>query len=705
MQTFLKHAPRWVALLSYTVLALVLAYVGAYATLYRVSDVHTLNQRAATVLQGTGYSVSFDADIGRHLFPRPTIVLRNVQLRANQQNAPDLTVAEMKIGIAWQSLWGDAVVEKLVLDQAQGKLYRTNQGKWNVSALMQAKQGDAPLPSFNRILVERSQLGVHYYNQDWTLQDISLQLMPDGDTHRYHLNANIPALFWDAFNVQAAGKLQITPDGLLLPDLAAQFSGKERGYDFAGTLHSAVQVQQEKLLAKQNRIMLDSKHYQTHINTTIEQLLHQQNGEWESKNGAMVLSANPDEWRYQATLKWAQLDWSEQRARSQELNLNLNASSLQQEPITLTAYSDMDWNRASGWSFPKFKLMTLQENPSKPRFVSEWEGSLHIQSPKHWQAQAQGLFDRQPASWVLQRNDANVQGSVNLAKLQLRQYLNPDKEWQLGDWRYPDWLQDNISLNVQVNLDDLELDGASVNNIRSTVQADAERVAIDPMSADVYNGKSAGSLHILNRQPMEWELNQSAQNIEVQPLLQDLFQYSRFSGKGNVDLSLRGQGLHYRDWLPNFSGSLQLDIQDGEWQGINFSQLAKKISGEPQLLANNETPKTPFSHFQLHTKIEQGVSKHQSQATLLRPAATVQGQGEYHFQQNQLDEDLLIVGEGSQTPLPLHIRGKLDEPEISLNYQQMTSGLKTPQEKQQAVSDTLKKQWQWLLQSNQKNKE
>ncbi|MDK4530273.1 AsmA family protein, partial [Kingella kingae] len=308
-------------------------------------------------------------------------------------------------------------------------------------------------------------------------------------------------------------------------------------------------------------------------------------------------------------------------------------------------------------------------------------------------------------SWVLQRNDANVQGSVNLAKLQLRQYLNPDKEWQLGDWRYPDWLQDNISLNVQVNLDDLELDGASVNNIRSTVQADAERVAIDPMSADVYNGKSAGSLHILNRQPMEWELNQSAQNIEVQPLLQDLFQYSRFSGKGNVDLSLRGQGLHYRDWLPNFSGSLQLDIQDGEWQGINFSQLAKKISGEPQLLANNETPKTPFSHFQLHTKIEQGVSKHQSQATLLRPAATVQGQGEYHFQQNQLDEDLLIVGEGSQTPLPLHIRGKLDEPEISLNYQQMTSGLKTPQEKQQAVSDTLKKQWQWLLQSNQKNKE
>ncbi|MDK4539901.1 AsmA family protein, partial [Kingella kingae] len=103
MQTFLKHAPRWVALLSYTALALVLAYVGAYATLYRVSDVHTLNQRAATVLQGTGYSVSFDADIGRHLFPRPTIVLRNVQLRANQQNAPDLTVAEMKIGIAWQS--------------------------------------------------------------------------------------------------------------------------------------------------------------------------------------------------------------------------------------------------------------------------------------------------------------------------------------------------------------------------------------------------------------------------------------------------------------------------------------------------------------------------------------------------------------------------------------------------------------------------
>ena len=247
--------------------------------------------------------------------------------------------------------------------------------------------------------------------------------------------------------------------------------------------------------------------------------------------------------------------------------------------------------------------MTLQENPSKPRFVSEWEGSLHIQSPKHWQAQAQGLFDRQPASWVLQRNDANVQGSVNLAKLQLRQYLNPDKEWQLGDWRYPDWLQDNISLNVQVNLDDLELDGASVNNIRSTVQADAERVAIDPMSADVYNGKSAGSLHILNRQPMEWELNQSAQNIEVQPLLQDLFQHSRFSGKGNVDLSLRGQGLHYRDWLPNFRAVCNWIFGTANGRALIFPSWRKKYRVSRKFWRTTKHPKRRFRIFNCTRKL------------------------------------------------------------------------------------------------------
>ena len=140
MQTFLKHAPRWVALLSYTALALVLAYVGAYATLYRVSMcIRSTNVRQ--LFARHGLFVSLMRTLVGICFRARRLFCEMFSFAPISKNAPDLTVAEMKIGIAWQSLWGNAVVEKLVLDQAQGKLYRTNQGKWNVSALMQAKQG------------------------------------------------------------------------------------------------------------------------------------------------------------------------------------------------------------------------------------------------------------------------------------------------------------------------------------------------------------------------------------------------------------------------------------------------------------------------------------------------------------------------------------------------------------------------------------
>ena len=55
---------------------------------------------------------------------------------------------------------------------------------------------------------------------------------------------------------------------------------------------------------------------------------------------------------------------------------------------------------------------------------------------------------------------------------------------------------------------------------------------------------------------------------------------------------------------------------------------------------------------------------------------------------------------GSDTLLPLKISGSLTRPSFSLDFQRLTEGLNTPQQKEQALRQTLKQQWLWLNQGN-----
>ena len=141
MQTaFWKHAPSWAAKLAYGILSLVLAYLGAYASLYRFANHDVLSQRANSVMQKTGYRVTFDKNIQRSLFPRPTVTIRNARLQT-PQGETDLTIGEVRVGMAWSSIFGQPEIEKLVLNHAEGTVYRTAKNEWNVASWLPQEEG------------------------------------------------------------------------------------------------------------------------------------------------------------------------------------------------------------------------------------------------------------------------------------------------------------------------------------------------------------------------------------------------------------------------------------------------------------------------------------------------------------------------------------------------------------------------------------
>lgn len=693
MQRIWKHVPRWLSIVSYLMLSIVLLYMGGYAAIYRVSDANSLQTRAQKLLQDTGYRLHFNGEIQRHLFPRPTIILNQVRLD-NAAGQADMQVQEMRIGIAWQSLWDTPAIEKLVLEQAQGRLYRLPSGEWNVARLTRGAHGEQ-LPQFQRIQVNNSRLDVKYDAHSMRLENVQLLVFPESNAHRYVLRGESHIADWEQLNLNATGQALVRDGSLHLPDLTLKFNGSEQGYQFTGNLKSAIQWGNTQWVARQTKWTVNSERYQSNISSTIERVEHNEATQQTLlRTVSLLLTAKMGDYSHNATLEMAQSQFDAKRVHSDEVEMKLTSRSLTTAPVILTFNSALDWSLDSGWSLPKFKLLTLQELPNASRFNSEWEGSLHAESWEQWRMDAQGLFDRQPSNVVLQRDDQGLAGSLNLAKLKITPYLRDVALNQL--LTYPTWLGQLPPLNLQLQLDQLELPNVNIDNIRSTVSGDGKRLLFKPLTADLYNGQSAGSLQIDNATPLRYRVQQHLQGVEIKPLLQDLFGSERISGQGNADFDLTSHGSNYRDWLANLSGTLTLDVKDGEWVGIDFERLAQTIN---QTARTNNAPivPTPFSRFQLSTRIDKGISRHRTQVSLLRPVAYLQGDGEFDLPNQTLREDILISGEGTRAPLPLRISGNPTQPEISINYQKMTAGLTTPEEKQQAVSSALKQQWQWLL--------
>ena len=146
---------------------------------------------------------------------------------------------------------------------------------------------------------------------------------------------------------------------------------------------------------------------------------------------------------------------------------------------------------------------------------------------------------------------------------------------------------------------------------------------------------------------------------------------------------------------------MKLQLQQGSWRGIDINNILQR-SGNPTTLAFNEQSHTPFSRFEITVPINQGIGR--SQHTWLNAANfDIDGSGTLDFAQQQMNYDVRVhtrQNRGNDALLPLKISGSLTRPSFSLDFQRLTEGLDTPQQKEQALRQTLKQQWQWLNQGN-----
>lgn len=674
---------------------LLLAAVGLHASVYRTFTPENIRSRLQQSIAHTHRKISFDADIRRRLLPRPTVILKNLTITQPDGGRVAVSVKETKIGLSWKNLWSDRIqVEKWVVSGADLALTRDRNGAWNIQDLFDGAKHSA---SVNRIIVENSTVRLNFLQQQLILKEISLNLQsPDSSGQQFESSG---ILVWRKLSVPWKSRGLFLSDGIGTPEISpfhfeASTSLDGHGITISTTGSPSVRFNAGGADAAGLGLRADTSFRNLHLTAQIPALALKNNSiKTGTVNGTFTAGGEYARWDGSFKLDKANLHSGIANIGNAEISGSFKTPRLQ---TNFSLGSPLVWSRDNGLDAPRLHISTLQDTVDRlpqPRFISRLDGSLSIPNLQNWNAELNGTFDRQPvaAKFKYTREGApRLEAAAALQKLNLAPYL--DEFRQQNGKIFPDILS-RLSGNVEAHLKigSIQLPGLQLDDMETYLHADKDHIALSRFKSGLYGGHTEGGISIANTRPATYRLQQNASNIQIQPLLQDLFGFHSFSGNGDAVIDLTASGENRKQLIRSLQGSLSLNISNGAWHGIDMDSILKnglsgKISGS-----------TPFYRFTLNSEISDGISRH-IDTELFSDSLYVTSNGYTNLDTQELSEDVLIRNavHPKNKPIPLKITGTVDKPSITVDYGRLTGGINSRKEKQKILEDTLLEQWQWL---------
>ncbi|HFA8662797.1 TPA: AsmA family protein [Neisseria gonorrhoeae] len=674
---------------------LLLAAIGLHASVYRTFTPENIRSRLQQSIAHTHRKISFDADIRRRLLPRPTVILKNLTITEPDGGRVAVSVKETKIGLSWKNLWSDRIqVEKWVVSGADLALTRDRNGTWNIQDLFDGAKHSA---SVNRIIVENSTVRLNFLQQQLILKEISLNLQsPDSSGQQFESSG---ILVWRKLSVPWKSRGLFLSDGIGTPEISpfhfeASTSLDGHGITISTTGSPSVRFNAGGADAAGLGLRADTSFRNLHLTAQIPALALKNNSiKTGTVNGTFTAGGEYARWDGSFKLDKANLHSGIANIGNAEISGSFKTPRLQ---TNFSLGSPLVWSRDNGLDAPRLHISTLQDTVDRlpqPRFISRLDGSLSIPNLQNWNAELNGTFDRQPvaAKFKYTREGApRLEAAAALQKLNLAPYL--DEFRQQNGKIFPDILG-RLSGNVEAHLKigSIQLPGLQLDDMETYLHADKDHIALSRFKSGLYGGHTEGGISIANTRPATYRLQQNASNIQIQPLLQDLFGFHSFSGNGDAVIDLTASGENRKQLIRSLQGSLSLNISNGAWHGIDMDSILKnglsgKISGS-----------TPFYRFTLNSEISDGISRH-IDTELFSDSLYVTSNGYTNLDTQELSEDVLIRNavHPKNKPIPLKITGTVDKPSITVDYGRLTGGINSRKEKQKILEDTLLEQWQWL---------
>lgn len=711
----LLHSGRfWLKLMVYGAIGLFVLAAAGIVFLHYLFDSARIQQMANKTMAGTGRHIRFDADISRTWFPRPTVTLYHVRIDNPAHTQTDIDMEKMRIGLTWSSVFGQRHIEKWQWKNAHIRLYRTPDGRWNLCDLAEHWQRQPVHALVNRIVIDQGTV-------DWHDDQGHVNRFSQIQAHIRRLNranspfaasgqwqrGSLPPVLW-----QLKATLHDTPRQWRDAELSLAADLPHLGpttatWQFQGSWHTqplrlTMRDVQWQSQSSRDRLQINGTGKNWQISTA-QTNLPQLNAVITAQRGDNVINATLSINRlFMQAARWQidrfQLDsgWQNQHTQSAlVIGGSLRQSSNQQ------------------WSVDHLTISSHQDSVNQlpnPRWLGEISGQITGRGSQAVDVALQGTFDNQPVQLSAQyRNtpqQAEINGELNLSQLNLTPYLPDGGRTEIQPaWLtcWGSWLRQR-HLQWQINIGRVLSKIGQITDFSSHIDATDQRIVINPFQATLYGGSSSGQFSIDNTRPVKWRMQQNLTGIQIKPLLQDSVAVHNLDGQGDARFSLSGEGMNNRDWLARLNGSVHFGLRRGVLRGIDINNILQTRQNLSTTLAFSEGSQTPFQNLQLFIPISNGHSSH-SRLSLMANNFAVSGEGQLNLLQRSMNYDVMINTRqaGERSKLPLRVNGHFSHPAFSLDYGRLTNGLQTAKQKQQALSQTLRQQWQWLNQGSQPN--
>ncbi|MCX4190305.1 AsmA family protein [Methylophaga sp. OBS3] len=285
--------------------------------------------------------------------------------------------------------------------------------------------------------------------------------------------------------------------------------------------------------------------------------------------------------------------------------------------------------------------------------------------------------------------------NLNLDEIDADRYLPPVKEKTEQPKAPPaaaaaggaselplDTLRD-INAKGSLKIGKLKASGITSENIVVTIDAQDGLIKLNPMQADLYQGKYRGNVTVDARgDALKLAIDEKLEGVQAGPLLDDLTGESKISGKADGSIKLTGTGKDIDGIKQTLSGNGQFAFSDGAIKGINIAQTIRKakaaLSGQ-KLADGNEPEATDFSSLSGSFTADKGVINNQDLA-MMSPLLRVNGNGTASLPKETIDYNLRVSivgtskGQGGKEleelkgiSIPLKITGTFSEPKPSVD--------------------------------------
>ncbi|SMC16114.1 AsmA family protein [Andreprevotia lacus DSM 23236] len=681
----------------------------------------------------TGRTLAIRGQTRVVLLPRPAVLLTDVTL--SEPDHPDIFAKTDSVKVTlgmWPLLSGRFAIEAIDFEKPQMLVEHRSDGSYNFEDLLQKHQPGNKLQfDLNRLrfhearfdyrdafLGESARLGPLDFTMDNLADPKNGSLDVDG---KVMIGPEKSPLWQGRIKAGAAMRYHQNQRNLLVNDLLVTLT--QDGDSRPGVNVHGVEVQiagnlvygwqplrltggELKLTGKGTRA---DQQWQGELNVPEIKLTENQLGLYQLKLGLTMQSQGV---RFNTGIAIPSLTATQQGTmHADDAILNVYLKSPKQT-LSLDFKSPLELHGGTVARLPGYKLTGQYSNTALPRgaipLTLSGDAMLDLRN-ESLQVGSHGNFDQAPLTSHFDLDDfvkPRYRFQFDLAKLDLSPYLpvvaegakavNIDAPLDLG-------LLDTLNAEGELRIGELVLQKLHIDKLSMKLVAADKKLTLNPLSATLYEGQLDGKLELdASGKKPAWRITQKLSDMNVNTLLADVLDTSRFEGRGHLDLDIAATGDKLSDLKRTAGGDVRVLLNKGAIRGIDIeallraaSQQLKAMQGDGAAPSFNLDARTRFSELKATMQLKHGVATNNDLA-VTAGVLQLKGGGVLDLANGSIDYKL-AANANPKVPelqgllglvLPIQLGGTLATPEYKIDYASLKDQIIARQKAEQTKAST-----------------